>query len=442
MAVGHSHLLYRHGDSVVHRLPAHAKIVSLVAFVLIVVATPRDRFWAFPACAALLAAVAVLARIPATFIARRMVVEVPFVVFAVLMPVVATGERSDVLGISLSDEGLLAGWNILVKGTLGVVASILLAATTDARALLVGLQRLRLPNRLVEIAAFMVRYGDVVAGEMQRMRVARESRAFEARHMGHLRVVAQGAGALFVRTYERGERVHLAMLAPNGAGKTTLVLHLNGILTAGVGTVRVAGLEVRPRDRETLREVRRRVGIVFQDPDDQLFMPTVRDDVAFGPANLGLEGRVLEARVATALDAVGMSEVADRPPHHLSFGQRRRVAVATVLAMEPEVLVLDEPTSNLDPASRRELAEVLDSLEVTMLVVTHDLPYALELCERSVVLSGGTVVADGPTADVLADTDLLAEHRLELPYGFDPRSVPGRQAGYGGARSTMPAAGR
>jgi cobalt/nickel transport system ATP-binding protein len=137
-----------------------------------------------------------------------------------------------------------------------------------------------------------------------------------------------------------------------------------------------------------------------------------------------------------------MSEVADRPPHHLSFGQRRRVAVATVLAMEPEVLVLDEPTSNLDPASRRELAEVLDSLEVTMLVVTHDLPYALELCERSVVLSSGTVVADGPTADVLGDAELLAEHRLELPYGFDPRSVQGRKAGYRGARPTMPAAGR
>jgi cobalt/nickel transport system ATP-binding protein len=251
-----------------------------------------------------------------------------------------------------------------------------------------------------------------------------------------------GHQALFGVDLVVGRDERVALLGPNGAGKTTLVLHLNGILTAGVGTVRVAGLDVRPRDRDTLREVRRRVGIVFQDPDDQLFMPTVRDDVAFGPANLGLQGRALEARVAAALDAVGMSEVADRPPHHLSFGQRRRVAVATVLAMEPEVLVLDEPTSNLDPASRRELAEVLESLQVTMLVVTHDLPYALELCERSVVLSGGTVVADGPTADVLGDADLLAEHRMELPYGFEPRSVPGRQAGYGGARSTMPAAGR
>ena len=210
-----------------------------------------------------------------------------------------------------------------------------------------------------------------------------------------------------------GERV--ALLGPNGAGKTTLVLHLNGLLTPQAGTVTVSGLRV---GRGTLREVRRRVGIVFQDPDDQLFMPTVREDVAFGPANLGLRGDALDRRVAEALDAVGMGGFADRMPHHLSFGQRRRVAVATVLAMEPEVLVLDEPTSNLDPAARRELAEVLAGLDVTLLMVTHDLPYALQLCERSAVLSDGVVVADGPTRTLLGDADLLAAHRLELPYGF------------------------
>ncbi|GCB48573.1 ATPase component nikO of energizing module of nickel ECF transporter [Streptomyces sp. NL15-2K] len=217
----------------------------------------------------------------------------------------------------------------------------------------------------------------------------------------------------------RGERV--ALLGPNGAGKTTLVLHLNGILTGGTGTVQVAGL---PVGKQHMAEIRRKVGIVFQDPDDQLFMPTVREDVAFGPAAAGLKGPELQARVRTALERVGMQDFADRPPHHLSFGQRRRVAVATVLAMEPEILVLDEPSSNLDPASRRELADILRSLDVTVLMVTHDLPYALELCPRSLILSDGTIAADGKTAELLSDDELMRAHRLELPFGFDPRSVP------------------
>ncbi|WP_433501904.1 energy-coupling factor ABC transporter ATP-binding protein [Pseudonocardia halophobica] len=212
---------------------------------------------------------------------------------------------------------------------------------------------------------------------------------------------------------EPGERV--ALLGPNGAGKTTLVLHLNGILAPGEGTVEVGGL---PVGKEHLQEIRRRVGIVFQDPDDQLFMPSVREDVAFGPANFGLSGPALAERVDQALAAVGMGEHADRSPLHLSGGQRRRVALATVLACDPEILVLDEPSSNLDPVARRELAEVLLGLGRTMLMVTHDLPYALQLCPRSVVLDDGVVVADGPTRELLADRALLERHRLELPFGF------------------------
>ena len=212
-----------------------------------------------------------------------------------------------------------------------------------------------------------------------------------------------------------GQRV--AVLGPNGAGKTTLMLHLNGILSGGAGTVDVHGLRVT---KANLPEIRRRVGIVFQDPDDQLFMPTVAEDVAFGPANLGLRGPELDARVEEALTAVSLVDLADRPPHHLSYGQRRRAAVATVLAMRPELLVLDEPSSNLDPASRRELAEILLSLDLTVLMVTHDLPYALQLCPRAVILDEGQIVADLPTRDVLGDPELLAQHRLELPYGFDP----------------------
>jgi cobalt transport protein ATP-binding subunit len=211
----------------------------------------------------------------------------------------------------------------------------------------------------------------------------------------------------------RGERV--ALLGPNGAGKTTLVLHLNGVHRAGRGTVRVGGLDVT---RENLQEVRRRVGIVFQDPDDQLFMPTVGDDVAFGPANFGVVEPELSLRVKEALDAVAMADLADRSPMHLSGGQRRRVALATVLACDPEILVLDEPSSNLDPVARRELAEVLLGLDRTMLMVTHDLPYALQVCPRAVVIDDGVVVRDAPTRDVLADTAFLRAHRLELPFGF------------------------
>jgi cobalt/nickel transport system ATP-binding protein len=211
-----------------------------------------------------------------------------------------------------------------------------------------------------------------------------------------------------------GERV--AVLGPNGAGKTTLMLHLNALLEAHKGELEVAGLRVGHDD---VRDLRARVGLIFQDPDDQLFMPTVREDVAFGPLNLGLAKPEVEDRVKTALAAVRMGEHADRAPHQLSLGQRRRVAIATVLAMDPSLLVLDEPSANLDPRTRRELIETLDRIERTLLIVTHDLPLAAALCERAVLLSAGKIVADGPTLDLLRDEQLLAAHDLELPEGFD-----------------------
>ena len=211
---------------------------------------------------------------------------------------------------------------------------------------------------------------------------------------------------------EHGERV--AVLGPNGAGKTTLMLHLNGLMR-GEGSLEVAGLEVQD---DTLAALRARVGLVFQDPDDQLFMPTVAADVAFGPLNQGLPAAEVERRVAQALAAVRMDGATQRAPFQLSMGERRRVAIATVLAMRPSLLVLDEPSANLDPRARRELLDILEEIDRTMLITTHDLAMAAELCERAVILADGRIVADGDCHRILGDTELLAEHDLELPAGF------------------------
>jgi cobalt/nickel transport system ATP-binding protein len=207
----------------------------------------------------------------------------------------------------------------------------------------------------------------------------------------------------------QGEKV--AIVGPNGAGKSTLILHLNGILT-GKGTVQVCGLDVA---KPNLGKVRGLVGMVFQLPDDQLFSPTVFDDVAFGPLYQGLPEAEVRARVAQALAAVGMAEYVHRVSHHLSVGEKKRIAVATVLSMQPEVLVLDEPSAGLDPRARRGLINLLRDLPQTILVTTHDLPLVRDLCPRTVIMDGGSIVADGRTADILADEELLTAHGLEMP---------------------------
>ncbi|QLI99959.1 cobalt ECF transporter T component CbiQ [Streptomyces sp. NEAU-sy36] len=223
MGAGHAHRLYRHGTSPVHALPPHTKLAAAFLFVLVVVSTPREAMWAFAVYAVLLAAAARLARVPAAFLLKRLLIEVPFVAFAVLMPFVAQGDRVHVLGLSLSVNGLWGAWNVLAKGTLGVAASVLLAATTELRQLLLGLERLKLPPLLVQIAGFMIRYGDVITDEMRRMRIARASRGFEARGVRHWGVLAKSAGALFIRSYERGERVHLAMVSRGYTGSMPVV---------------------------------------------------------------------------------------------------------------------------------------------------------------------------------------------------------------------------
>ena len=205
---------------------------------------------------------------------------------------------------------------------------------------------------------------------------------------------------------KRGETV--ALIGPNGAGKSTLLLHFNGILHTD-GLVTVFG---QPVNDKNLKWVRGKVGLVFQNPDDQLFSPTVFDDVAFGPINLGYEPDEVLRAVARALEAVGMSGYEKRSSHHLSLGEKKRIAMATVLAMNPQVLVIDEPTSNLDPAGKWSLIELLKGMEMTKVVASHDLELVEALCPRSVILDRGVVVADGATADILADEPLLAAHGL------------------------------
>ena len=219
MGAGHGHKLHYHGHSPIHRAPAHLKVVALLGFVLVVVATPREWFPVFGGYLVLLGIVVGVSRVPPSYLLRRLVIEVPFVLFAVLLPFVAHGPQTEVLGVSVSESGLLAAWGLLAKGTLGVLASLTLAATTEPQDLLTGLERLRLPTLLVQIASFMVRYLDVVTTEMQRMKVARESRGFSARDPRHWPVLARSAGALFIRSYERGERVHLAMLSRGYTGR-------------------------------------------------------------------------------------------------------------------------------------------------------------------------------------------------------------------------------
>jgi cobalt/nickel transport system ATP-binding protein len=222
-----------------------------------------------------------------------------------------------------------------------------------------------------------------------------------------------GTAALKEVSLSVGPGEAVALVGANGAGKSTLLLHLNGTLTATDGEVRVGG---SPVSRETLAAARRAVGMVFQDPDDQLFMPTVAEDVAFGPLHAGLPPEAVARRTAEALERVGMAHLRERPPYRLSAGEKRAVAIATVLAMEPDVLVMDEPSSNLDPRARRRLIELLRSFGHTRIIATHDLELVVEVCPRVVVMDDGRVVAEGPARELLNDEGLMLAHGLERPH--------------------------
>jgi len=213
-----------------------------------------------------------------------------------------------------------------------------------------------------------------------------------------------------------GEAV--GVVGANGAGKSTLLQHMNGYLMPTAGTVTIGDL---PLTKKTRREIRRKVGVVFQNPDDQLFMPTVFEDVAFGPLNLGMEEADVRERVREALGMVNGLELKDKPPHHLSAGQKSSVAIAAVMAMAPDILAMDEPAANLDPKSRRALIGLLKGFRHSKIIASHDLDLILDVCGRCLVMRDGTVAADGPAAEILANRELLEENNLELPLSLQRR---------------------
>ncbi len=221
-----------------------------------------------------------------------------------------------------------------------------------------------------------------------------------------------GTAALDAVSFRIGHGESIALVGANGAGKSTLLMHLNGFLLPSCGAVRIGEV---PVGKGTVADIRKTIGMVFQDPDDQLFMPTVSEDVAFGPMNLGLPVEEIQLRVDDALERVGALHLADRPPYRLSGGEKRAVAIATVLAMAPSILVMDEPSSNLDPRARRRLITLLDTFDHTKIIATHDLDMAMDLCERTIVMSDGTITADGPTHEIFADDALLEASGLEKP---------------------------
>jgi cobalt/nickel transport system ATP-binding protein len=224
-------------------------------------------------------------------------------------------------------------------------------------------------------------------------------------------------GASFRITH--GESV--GIIGANGAGKSTLLMQMNGYILPSAGTVMIGDLQLTKKTRP---EIRKKVGMVFQNADDQLFMPTVYDDVAFGPLNLGMSAEKVQERVLTALRTVGCLDLKEKPPHHLSGGQKRAVSIATVIAMDPDILVMDEPSSNLDPKSRRYLMDLLKGFEHTKIIAAHDLDFILDVCRRCLVIHDGRIVADGPAGSILTNQSLLEENNLELPLSLQSRSVP------------------
>jgi cobalt/nickel transport system ATP-binding protein len=464
-------------ESPIHRWDPRQKLIALVALIF-AFSFVRD-LRLVPLMALITAGLYALARLPVSFLVTRLRYPGYFMlIMAVILPFFA-GETVIVQAgpLALREEGLREFALIAGRFACILTVGLVLFGTAPFLAMVKAMRSLGLPAILADMTLLAFRYVYEIGDTLVRMETAMRLRGFRARRfsLGGLATLAALAGSLLVRSFEQSERVYNAMrlrgygrngktddpafsdtgesaaeggpllrveglsfsypdqprvlrdvsfeiapgervglVGPNGAGKTSLFLLIGGVLKPEAGTITLAG---QPLHSGTFHPA---IGLVFQNPDDQLFSPSVRDDVAFGPQNMGLPEEVVARRVAAALATVGASELADRPPHHLSGGEKRMVAIAGVLAMHPQLVIYDEPDANLDVRARRRLIRFLQASEQTLLIASHDLELVLEVCDRVLVLDEARIVAAGPPAAILADTALMEAHGLERPHSLIP----------------------
>ena len=450
----HSHFLdtYSHLDSPIRRLPASAKTaVAMLVVVMLVAVRPSPILFCLVGFALLMVAAAT--RIPGVFLFKRFILLEPFVLTAASL-------------VLMQPDGRMKFLTVASRSSLCIFTLILLANTTPFPELLDVLRRSKVPSIMITILALMYRYLYVLKDESTRMRkpaqpdlypgptpclavdghryravVRAIERAGRAGLRSNVRTGVEMSAAVQVKdlyyhypdgtealrlvnfTIVPGECV--ALIGPNGAGKSTILSHLNGLLpddSHARGEVIIHGEKITPAN---LDKIRQQVGLVFQDADDQLFCPTVFEDVAFGPRQFGTSPAKLAEIVKESLEKVGLTGFESRAPHRLSGGEKRRVCLAGVLACSPSVLVLDEPTSNLDPRGRRQFIQLLSQLSATRIIATHDLEMVLELCSRAILFDSGNVISDGPARELLGDEELMIGHGLEKPHSLKRETVAG-----------------
>lgn len=450
-------------------LEPRTKLIAFAVLLTVVMATPAAALWMWAGFIPALLLLGVAARVSLRKVAVRLLFVMPLLLFIIVSLIIFKPAPRG--------GGTVIPWGLVLKTVAVYLCLALFALTTGVNGLLRALRDLHFPSSMVTVLSFSFRYLFLFMNETRRLRWAIVSRGGDSTSRRRKMALAGSLMTrIFTHVLDRSEWIYAAMLSrgfdgriplagrldgtqeesgvrgdsmeslvlevrdlnftypdgtpalrgielelrdgetvglvgPNGAGKSTLMLHLNGVFR-GEGLVRVLGLDMV---KKNIRAIRRNVGIVFQDPNDQLFMPTVREDVAFGPLCFGMDSDEVDERVDEILRRLDLLSLKDRAPHHLSLGERKKAALATVLVMEPRIVVLDEPSVSLDPKSRRQFIDLVKAIDAATLIVSHDLDLIYELCGRTILMEKGTIIANGDTASILADEELLRNHQLELP---------------------------